>query len=322
MKLRSQPHKGSRISGSLLGTANRVLAELGSPTEICALVAKVLVARPLRMTETLLGQEVYKAAKTGEQGLVVETYPSFKLMKNGPRIGLPRRGYLAAASMVMSSLGVPRLCLDIREVARQAREAGFLDTVSPVPEYWMYVKLREYPKVFSREGSLTVGLMDWRQGTSARIRAVIQGAARRSHEGASLGKRIYERDLESLICERLQILENGLELIERQYSTPVGRIDLLCKDGRGNFVIVELKSFGGRTSEIIDQITRYMGYIKTHLATARQLVRGIIVAGKVEDALSYAVVAIPNLEVRTFDVSIIPAPSFKPPKGPRVRQQN
>jgi RecB family endonuclease NucS len=121
---------------------------------------------------------------------------------------------------------------------------------------------------------------------------------------------VYERDLESLIAGRLGLLEKGLQLVGRQYSTPVGRIDLLCKDRRGGLVVVELKSFGARTNEIIDQIARYMGYVKIHIARPEQIVRGIIVVGQVQDSLSYAVLTIPNLEIRTFDVRISPVPSF------------
>ena len=92
----------------------------------------------------------------------------------------------------------------------------------------------------------------------------------------------------------------------------MGRIDLLCKDRRGNLVVVELKSFGAKTSEIVDQITRYMGYIKTHLALRRQVVRGIIVVGQVDENLGYAIVPIPNLAIRTFQLTIKNAPSFVP----------
>jgi len=95
-------------------------------------------------------------------------------------------------------------------------------------------------------------------------------------------------------------------------NTPVGRIDLLCKDRRGNLVVVELKSFGAKTSEIVDQITRYMGWIRTHVALPRQVVRGIIVVGHVDKNLGYAIVPIPNLEIRTFEVTIKNVPPVVP----------
>ncbi|MGA2606971.1 MAG: endonuclease NucS domain-containing protein [Terriglobia bacterium] len=308
MRLQPQPAKHTRISGAFLDTARQALSEAGSPTEVTTLVDIVLKTRPLRKSPELLGQELYKTAKTGERGFVVEEYPSFKRKRLGPRTQLPNRGYLAAAMSVLSSPNVPRGYVDVREIARLACEAGILQTVSPVPEYWMCLMMGQRPDVFARSGLLTIGLIDWRQT------AAVSGAATKKTEAArrpsSIAEAIYERDLESLVAERLELLERGLQLLGRQYSTPVGRLDLLCKDRRGAFVVVELKSFGARTDEIIDQITRYMGYVKTHLAKPGQLVRGIIVVGRVDDSLNYAVVAIPNLEIRTFDVTISPAPPF------------
>ena len=313
--------KTSRISSAFLSAAREVLLQAGSPTDLFGLVGSVLEGRPLRLREELLGQEVYKVAKTGEQGFVVESYPRFKLKKSGRSLGFPVRGYLGVAFTVLNSPDAPRGYVDVREIARQACGVGFLTTMSAVPEYWMSVKMSQYPEAFLHSGSLKVGLMDWRVpgvGSSVLVpRRTPHGTG--SDQGITDG--IYERDLESLLATRLDLLERGLQLVGRQYSTPVGRMDLLCKDPRGALVVVELKSFGAKTNEIVDQITRYMGYVKVHLAAPEQLVRGIIVVGQVEDSLAYAVMAIPNLEIRTFNVTINPAPPFGVPGGgPDPRQ--
>lgn len=306
----AQPGKNTRISIAFLDTAHEVLSELRSPTEILGLVAMALKVRPLRTSEELLGQEVYKLAKTGTHGFVVEEYPCFKLRKTRPTIRFPRRGYAAAALRVLSPSNAPRGHVDVREIAERAREAGILDTISPVPEYWMSVMIDRRPDAFSRSGLLKVGLRDLSQTPAADRARASRKNSQGTPSGSSLTERIYERDLESLVGERLDLLEDGLQLVSRQYSTPVGRIDLLCKDRRGHHVVVELKSFGARTNEIIDQVTRYMGYVKTHLATGDQLVRGIIIVGQVDDSLNYAVLPIPNLEIKTFELTISPAPSF------------
>jgi hypothetical protein len=174
----------------------------------------------------------------------------------------------------------------------------------------MVVMMEEVPDVFLSSGQLTLGLMEWQQ--TPNVNGPVR--KRRQADGVSSGitEGIYERDIESLIAERLDLLESGLQLVGRQYSTPVGRIDLLCKDRCGNLVVVELKSFGAKTSEIVDQITRYMGWIRTHIALPRQVVRGIIVVGHVDKNLGYAIVPIPNLEIRTFQVTINHVPPLVP----------
>lgn len=51
-------------------------------------------------------------------------------------------------------------------------------------------------------------------------------------------------------------------------------------------------------------VTRYMGWVKKHLAKGAQKVRGIIVVAKADDRLHYAVAAIPNVEIKTFNLTI------------------
>jgi hypothetical protein len=296
------------ISSVFLDTARRLLSETESPTEVSTLVDMALKVRPLRISRERLGQELYKAAKCGEGGFAVEEYPRFKLMKVTAKASLPSRGYIAAAVKVLSSQDPPRGYVDVREIAQETLEAGILQTVSPVPEYWMSVHLDSSPRVFSRSGRLALGLSHWRLPSHTIAAAPKRSASGRRSSGITEG--IYERDIESLIAEKLDVLEQGLELVGRQYETPVGRIDLLCKDTRGNLVVVELKSFAGKTSVVVDQITRYMGYVRTHLASRRQVVRGIIVVGQADKNLAYAIVPIPNLEIRTFHVTITKAPSF------------
>lgn len=122
---------------------------------------------------------------------------------------------------------------------------------------------------------------------------------------ANVKKNISEANLESLLIDNLNVLEEGLELVKQQFDCPgIGRLDLLCKDKDGNLVVVELKKFGVKHDSILDQILRYIGYIKTHVAVEGQLVRGIIVVGKIDEKLKYAVSAVPYLIVRAFNLTI------------------
>ncbi len=116
---------------------------------------------------------------------------------------------------------------------------------------------------------------------------------------------LSERNFENIIIERLEDIEKGLSLIKRQFSVdPVGRIDLLCEDKNKDLVVIELKKFGVANYSIIDQIARYMGWIKEHKAKQGQRVRGIIIVGKTDEKLEYAAKAIPNLQVKSYTFSI------------------
>jgi Endonuclease NucS len=112
---------------------------------------------------------------------------------------------------------------------------------------------------------------------------------------------IAERNLEDFVVQQLDVVETGLRLIERQKSTPAGRLDLLCQDARGNYVVVELKKTRG-TDQVVGQLLRYMGWAKGEYPKAK--VRGIIIVGKKDDALQYAINAAPDIEAKEFTLSI------------------
>jgi hypothetical protein len=114
---------------------------------------------------------------------------------------------------------------------------------------------------------------------------------------------LSEINLENIFIDKLK--ELGLILIKRQLvASPVGRIDLLCEDKEGHLIVIELKKYGVKSYSIIDQIARYMGYIKKHIAKEGQKVKGIIITGSKDEKLEYAASAIPNLEVKTFKLHI------------------
>lgn len=105
-------------------------------------------------------------------------------------------------------------------------------------------------------------------------------------------KIIKEQLLEDFVIDRLEEIEAGLRLEKRQLSTNAGRLDLLCKDRDGQYVVVELKRSQG-TDQVMGQILRYMGWVHENYGTDK--VRGIIVIGKKDQALSYAIKAVTNI---------------------------
>jgi RecB family endonuclease NucS len=68
-----------------------------------------------------------------------------------------------------------------------------------------------------------------------------------------------EAHLQALLAEQIQTLGAGYTLIRREYPTPVGPVDLLCRDETGAVVAVEIK----RRGEIdgVEQLTRYVNLL-------------------------------------------------------------
>lgn len=85
----------------------------------------------------------------------------------------------------------------------------------------------------------------------------------------------------------LHTLEPGLMFEDRQISTPIGQIDLLCKGADGKYVVVEIK-VGDAEDAVFGQILRYMGWIHRNFEDGEQNVRGIILAGGFTDKARYS----------------------------------
>ena len=108
-----------------------------------------------------------------------------------------------------------------------------------------------------------------------------------------------ESEIEYSIVSNPNILEDALEVIQRQFPTDVGLIDILCKDNNNDFVVVELKK-GAGTHEVVGQILKYMAWVHEHLAGTKQ-VRGIIVAKENDKQLEYAIKASKfTIEIKVF----------------------
>ena len=93
-------------------------------------------------------------------------------------------------------------------------------------------------------------------------------------EDPGLQKDGVEAELQRLLAERPEVLEPGMTMIRREYPTPVGPVDLLCRDAAGTTVAVEIK----RRGEIagVDQLGRYLEFLNRDERLAP--VRGMFVA--------------------------------------------
>lgn len=114
---------------------------------------------------------------------------------------------------------------------------------------------------------------------------------------------------------RLEVWESEHGEPGHQFSTPVGRIDFLCRDTATDaLVVIELKR--GRPSDrVVGQVARYMGWVRAHIAREQQGVEGIIVAHEQDEQLGYAVSAVPDLSILTYRINFtLSAPEHSVPE--------
>ena len=128
-----------------------------------------------------------------------------------------------------------------------------------------------------------------------------EGSPHSAQGRTAVGPTLAERNIEDFIVHQLEAIEPGLRLENRQLSTPAGRLDLLCKDATGNYVVVELKRTQG-TDQVVGQVLRYMGWLSEVHGIDK--VRGIVIVAKKDQALSYALMAVPNVQAKEFKILI------------------
>jgi hypothetical protein len=88
----------------------------------------------------------------------------------------------------------------------------------------------------------------------------------------------------------------------RQFPAGTWSIDFLAMDRSNNdLVVIELKR--GKTSDAaVGQLLRYIAWVEENLARKGQKVRGIIVTKETDEALSYAVKKLIDVEVKKYKV--------------------
>lgn len=75
-------------------------------------------------------------------------------------------------------------------------------------------------------------------------------------EDPGLEKDGVEEHLQELLAEHITELGEGYTLIRREYPTAIGPVDILCRDGEGMTVAVEIKRVGGIDG--VEQLSRYL----------------------------------------------------------------
>lgn len=107
----------------------------------------------------------------------------------------------------------------------------------------------------------------------------------------------------TLLGKKYDIFEEDGECIGQQYQIDTGKIDILAisKDKR-EFLVVELKK--GRASDnVVGQIMRYMGFIKTEIAEDNQEVRGAIIALEDDAKIKSALKMIDKIDFYRYEIT-------------------
>jgi endonuclease len=107
-----------------------------------------------------------------------------------------------------------------------------------------------------------------------RIHELLSDVSHDMGEAAALEKDGVERDLQEELARRPEALGEGLRLVRREWPTDIGPVDLMCRDGGGEWVAVEVKRLA--TIEAVEQLARYLERIRLDPGTAR--CRGVLAA--------------------------------------------
>ena len=93
-----------------------------------------------------------------------------------------------------------------------------------------------------------------------------------------LVKEGVEAHLQKLLAEQIHTLGDGYRLVRREYPTPIGPVDIMCRDASGAAVAVEIK----RRGEIdgVEQLTRYLELLNRDPLLAP--VRGVFAAQEIK----------------------------------------
>jgi RecB family endonuclease NucS len=87
-----------------------------------------------------------------------------------------------------------------------------------------------------------------------------------------------EAELQALIAARVAALRDDLLLVRREYPTDIGPVDLLCRDGEGRAVVVEVKRIGEIAG--VEQLMRYQERLDLDPTLAPT--RGMFVATRIK----------------------------------------
>jgi endonuclease len=126
--------------------------------------------------------------------------------------------------------------------------------------------------------TLTVRRLKTEDVLEIRLAEVVSDVTHDMGESVALQKDGVERDLQAELAAAPAALGEELTLVKREWSTDVGPVDLMCRDESGEWVAVEIKRVA--TIEAVEQLTRYLGFIRED--PAKSACRGILAAQRLK----------------------------------------
>jgi RecB family endonuclease NucS len=129
------------------------------------------------------------------------------------------------------------------------------------------------PVAAGGEQAQAPGALVWRvanrtgESMTITIEEVLHDSAHQLGLDPGLVKDGVEKHLQELLAERCHVLGDGFTLVRREFPTDIGPVDLLCRDGQGGYVAVEVK----RRGEIdgVEQLSRYLQRLGMSLGGVR-----------------------------------------------------
>ena len=105
------------------------------------------------------------------------------------------------------------------------------------------------------------------------IEEIIADSTHALEDNASLEREGRELELHALLERSPDLIEEGIEVLEREHITDVGPVDFICKDTEGRIVLVEVKRVKA-VAAAIEQVVRYREHVEKDatLAGARAIV--------------------------------------------------
>lgn len=103
-------------------------------------------------------------------------------------------------------------------------------------------------------------------------------------------KEMLEAPLRDLLARQLSVLEPGLTLIEVEQYIPstIGTrsfIDILARDERGRWVLIELKRSDAAAREAIHEVYKYVDAVREHLGARDDEIRAVVVSTEWKELL-------------------------------------